>query len=68
MVRSMMSILDPDARHYKAALQSTMQSFIKLMKSDNYDKLHYWGLHQGHEIPFGQSCTAASRMGNQKML
>ena len=29
-------------RHHQAALQSTMQSFIKLMKSDNYDKSHYW--------------------------
>ena len=38
----MMSTLDPDARHHQEALQSTMQSFIKLMKSDNYDKSHYW--------------------------
>ena len=21
------------------------------MKSDSYDKSHYWGLHQGHEVP-----------------
>ena len=47
----MMSTLDPDARHHQAALQSTMQTFIKLMKSDNYDKSHYWFLHQGHEVP-----------------
>ena len=38
----MTSTLDPDARHHQAALQTTMQSFIKLMKSDNHDKLHYW--------------------------
>ena len=38
----MMSTLDPDARHYQAALQSTMQTFIKLMKSDNYYKSQYW--------------------------
>ena len=38
----MMSTLDPDARHHQAALQTTMQTFIKLMKSDNHDKLHYW--------------------------
>ena len=37
----MMSTLEPDARHHQAALQSTMQLFIKLMKSDNYDKWHY---------------------------
>ena len=42
MVRSMTSTLDPDARHHQAALQSTLQLFIKLMKSDNYDKSHYW--------------------------
>ena len=41
MVKSMTSTLDPDTRH-QAALQSTTQSFIKLMKSDNYDKSHYW--------------------------
>ena len=38
----MMLTLDPDARHHQAALQSTMQAFIKLMKNDNYDKSHYW--------------------------
>ena len=38
----MMSTLDPDARQHQQALQSTMQAFIKLMKSDNYDKSHYW--------------------------
>ena len=42
MFRSMMSTLDPDARHHQAALQLTMQSFIKLMKGDNYGKSHYW--------------------------
>ena len=42
MVRSMMSTQDPDARHHQTALQSTTQAFIKLMKSDNYDKSHYW--------------------------
>ena len=38
----MMSTLDPDARHHQAALQTTTQTFIKLMKSDNHDKSHYW--------------------------
>ena len=38
----MMSTLDPDARQHQQALQSTTQAFIKLMKSDNYDKSHYW--------------------------
>ena len=38
----MMSTLDSDARQHQQALQSTMQAFIKLMKSDNYDKSHYW--------------------------
>ena len=38
----MTSTLDPDARQHQLALQSRMQAFIKLMKSDNYDKSHYW--------------------------
>ena len=38
----MASTLDPKARHHQAALQTTTQTFIKLMKSDNHDKLHYW--------------------------
>ena len=38
----MMSTLDPDARQHQQALQSTTQAFIKLMKSDNHDKSHYW--------------------------
>ena len=38
----MMSTLDPDARLHRQALQSTMQVFIKLMKSDDHDKSHYW--------------------------
>ena len=38
----MMSTLDPDARQHQQALQSTTHLFIKLMKSDNHDKLHYW--------------------------
>ena len=38
----MMSTLDPDARQHQHALQSTMQAFIKLMKSDDYNKSHYW--------------------------
>ena len=38
----MMSTLDPDARQHQQTLQSTTQAFIKLMKSDNYDKSHYW--------------------------
>ena len=42
MVNSITSTLDPDARHHQAALQSIKQAFIKLMKSVNYDKSHYW--------------------------
>ena len=38
----MRSTLDPDARHHQTALQTKMQMFIKLMKSDNHDKSHYW--------------------------
>ena len=38
----MLSTLHPDARYHQTALQTTMQSFIKLMKSDNHDKSHYW--------------------------
>ena len=38
----MTSTLDPDARQHQQALQSTTQAFIKLMKSDSYDKSHYW--------------------------
>ena len=38
----MTSTLDPDARQHQQALQSTTQAFIKLMKSDNYDKSYYW--------------------------
>ena len=38
----MMSTLDPDARQHQLALQSTMQAIIKLMKSDDHDKSHYW--------------------------
>ena len=38
----MMSTLDPDARQHQCALQSTMQAFIRLMKSDDHDKSHYW--------------------------
>ena len=59
----MMSTLDPDTRQHQQALQSTTQAFIKLMKSDNYDKSHYWDIKdmkflldthvpqlQGHEL------------------
>ena len=46
----MTSTLNPDARQHQHALQSTMQAFIKLMKSDDHDKLHYYVLQlQGHE-------------------
>ena len=38
----MTSTLDPDARQHQQVLQSTTQAFIKLMKSDNHNKLHYW--------------------------
>ena len=37
-----MSTLDPDARQHQCALQLTTQAFIRLMKSDDHDKLHYW--------------------------
>ena len=37
----MASTIHPDVRHHQIALQTTMQSFIKLMKSDNHDKWHY---------------------------
>ena len=38
----MTSTLDPDARQHQHTLQSTTQAFIKLMKSDDHDKSHYW--------------------------
>ena len=38
----MTSTLDLDARQHQHELQSTMQAFIKLMKSDDHDKLHFW--------------------------
>ena len=38
----MTSTLDPDARQHQCALQSTMQAFIRLMKSDDHGKSHYW--------------------------
>ena len=38
----MTSTLDPDTRQHQHALQSTMQAFIKLMKSDDHDKSYYW--------------------------
>ena len=41
MVRSMSSTLDPEARQHQTALQTTMQAFIKLMKSDKHDKSNY---------------------------
>ena len=38
----MMSTLDPDAKQHQCALQSTMQAFIRLMKSDGHNESHYW--------------------------
>ena len=38
----MTSTLDPDARQHQHTLQSKTQAFIKLMKSDDHDKSHYW--------------------------
>ena len=38
----MTSTLDPDARQHQQLLQSITQTFIKLIKSDDHDKLHYW--------------------------
>ena len=66
MVKGMTSTLDPDARHHKAALQTTTQTFIKLMKSDNHDKSPLLGLHQGHEVPPGQPCPTTSGMRTKR--
>ena len=41
MVRSMLSTLDPEARQHQTALQTTIQAFVKLMKSDKHDKSNY---------------------------
>ena len=38
----MLPTLHPDARHHQTALQTITQLFIKLMKSYNHDRLHYW--------------------------
>ena len=38
----MTSTLDPHVKQYQRALQSTMQAFIRLMKSDNHNESHYW--------------------------
>ena len=38
----MISTLDPDAKQHQCALQSTMQAFIRLMKSDDHNESHYW--------------------------
>ena len=38
----MMSTLDSDAKQHQHALQLTMQAFIRLMKSDDYNESHYW--------------------------
>ena len=35
---TMMSTLDPDAEQHLCALQSTMQPFIRLMKSDDHNE------------------------------
>ena len=41
MVKSMMSTVDPEARQHQAALQSTMQAFLKLMRSDDQYQSKY---------------------------
>ena len=39
----MTSTLDPDAKQHQRALQlTTMQAFIRLMKSDDHNESHYW--------------------------
>ena len=38
----MMPTLDPDTRQHQRALQLTTPAFIRLMKSDDHDKSHYW--------------------------
>ena len=41
MVKSMMSTVDPEARQHQAALQSTMQAFLKLIRSDDHEHSKY---------------------------
>ena len=41
MVKSMMSTVDPEARQHQAALQSTTQAFLKLMRSDDHEHSKY---------------------------
>ena len=36
-----MSTVDPEARQHQAALQSTMQAFLKLMRSDDHGHSKY---------------------------
>ena len=43
----MVSTLHSDARHHQTTLQTTMQAFIKLVKSDNHEKSHYWDYIKG---------------------
>ena len=37
-----MSTLDPDAKQHQCTFQLTLQAFIRLMKSDDHNELHYW--------------------------
>ena len=41
MFESMASTVDPDAHQHQGALQSTMQSFIAVMRSDHHDPARY---------------------------
>ena len=41
MVRSMLSTVDPEARQHQATLQSTMQAFVKLMRSEEHHHSKY---------------------------
>ena len=41
MVKSMISTVDPEARQHQSALQSTMQAFLKSMRSDSHDHSKY---------------------------
>ena len=41
MVRSMSSTVDPEARQHQATLQSTMQAFVKLMRTEDHHHSKY---------------------------
>ena len=41
MVRSMSSTVDPEPRQHQATLQSTMQAFVKLMRTEDHHHSKY---------------------------